>query len=195
VNPTNDDPEIRARVLEWQKRNQIRDDDPAMALIELLEIYYQKRGGQSEEPVTVNTSEIISAIKGAIAPGEQAGSLVATIEEDRKAVLAHIEQVASLTKDDHKIVMSEIERLKDNTKELRDIIGKLELNDLGAQMKAHQESIDFATKKMAVIIKDGDDLLARLGKVGSQINPIARSAVIVLMIVSGILGWVVAKLF
>ena len=33
------DPEIRTRVLEWQKKHQIRDDDPAMAFLELLSIY------------------------------------------------------------------------------------------------------------------------------------------------------------
>jgi len=193
VAPTNQDPEIRARILEWQKRHQVRDDDPAMALIELLNLYYRDRG-QVGAGLGSDSVDVAAAINNAILQGDQKGVLKA-IEDDHKGLLAELDRVAALSKDEHKIVMSEIERLNDHTKELKEIIAKLEFNDLSEQMRSHQESIDFATKKMAVIIKDGDDLLARLGKVGSQINPIARSAVIVLMIVSGILGWVIAKLF
>lgn len=35
-----DNPEIRAKVLDWQRRYNIPDGDPALAIIDLLEIYY-----------------------------------------------------------------------------------------------------------------------------------------------------------
>jgi hypothetical protein len=39
-----ENPEIQAKVLEWQRRYNIPDGDPAMALLELLNIYGYRGG-------------------------------------------------------------------------------------------------------------------------------------------------------
>lgn len=154
------DPEIRARVLEWQKRHQIRDDDPAMAFLELLNIY----------------GRLQSSPTGA-APGVDLS----------KIQLPNFEEL--------KVLLSNSERTNFQMQELKELIARMQLAELAEDFKTYHESVDFATKKMALIIKEGDDLMVRLNKVGSQINPVARGAVAVLMGVSGVVGWLIAKLF
>lgn len=154
---TPNDPELRAKILEWQKKYQIRDDDPAMALIDLLSIYgFRPEGGATPE-------------------FPQQGSLPAPEE--------------------FKTLLSNSERTNFLLAELKETISKVQLHELSEQFRTYHEGIDFATQKMALIIKEGDDLLARLGRVAAQINPIARGAVVVLMLFSGIVGWLIAKLF
>ena len=43
-----DNSEIQMKILEWQRRYNIADGDPAMALIELLNIYGYKGGGTTQ---------------------------------------------------------------------------------------------------------------------------------------------------
>jgi len=56
-----DSSEIQTKILEWQRRYNIADGDPAMALIELLNIYGY-RGGGSPQIITM------PAVEGAAAP-------------------------------------------------------------------------------------------------------------------------------
>lgn len=151
-----EDPEIRARVLEWQKRYNIRDEDPAMALIDLINIYYR------------NT------------PGANPASVV--------------QPVSSIDPEELKQILSAVERLTFQTQELKEMVSKVQLNELVEQIRGYHEGIEYATKKMALVVKESDELLARLTKVASQINPVARGAVLALMIVSGLAGWLVAVL-
>ena len=152
------DPVVRAQVLEWQKKYQIRDDDPAMALIDLLAIY-----GFRPEP-------------GAT---QQSGQPVVNLPPP----------------EEFKSLLSNSERTNFLLAELKETLSQVQLQELSEQFRTYHEGIDFATQKMALIIKEGDDLLARLGRVAAQINPIARGAVVVLMLFSGIVGWLIAKLF
>ncbi len=154
------DPEIRARVLEWQKKHQIRDDDPAMAFLELLSIYGRLQSAPSSAGAAPDLSKL------------------------------HLPSQEEL-----KLLLSNSERTNFQLQELKELINKLQLAELAADFKTYHESVDFATKKMALIIKEGDELMVRLNKVGSQINPVARGAVGVLMAVSGVVGWLIAKLF
>lgn len=155
------DPEIRARVLEWQKKHQIRDDDPAMAFLELLGIY----------------GRLQAATPGAPAPAIDLSKLE----------LPNFDEL--------KLLISNSERTNFQLQELKEIMAHMQLAELAEDFKSYHESVDFATKKMALIIKEGDDLMVRLNKVGAQINPVARGAVAVLMGVSGVVGWLIAKLF
>jgi hypothetical protein len=155
------DPEIRARVLEWQKKHQIRDDDPAMAFLELLSIYGRlQASAPASSPAALDLS---------------------------KLELPNFEEL--------KLILSNSERTNFQLQELKEIISRMQLAELAADFKTYHESVDFATKKMALIIKEGDELMVRLNKVGAQINPVARGAVGVLMAVSGVVGWLIAKLF
>lgn len=152
------DPELKAHILEWQKKYSIRDDDPAMALIELISIYgHRSAGGDTPQ--------------------------------------APIELPNFPPPEEFKTIINNSERTNFLLNELKETLADVQLKELSEQFKTYHEGIDFATQKMALIIKEGDDLLARLGKVAAQISPIARGAVVVLMLFSGIVGWLIAKLF
>lgn len=167
-------PELRARILEWQKRHEIRDDDPAMALIELLEIYGATgAGGQGASAPAVDMQKTAEAIQNAAASAMK--NLPSS--EELRMLATNSERTAFLLQD------------------LKESISKIQLAELAEQFKGYNEGIDLATKKMAVIIKEGDDLLARLGKVAAQINPVARGSIVVLMIVSAVIGWLIGQLF
>lgn len=155
-----EDPTIRAKILEWQKKHQISDDDPAMALIELLAIYNIQPGGAGRD------SQEAPAIVQQLPPPEE-----------------------------FRTIISNSERTNFLLAELKETISQVQLGELAERFKDYHESVDFATQKMGLIIKEGDDLLARLGKVAAQINPVARGAILVLMIFSGIVGWLIGKLF
>lgn len=155
------DPELKSRVLDWQRRHQVRDDDPAMALVELFELYFRSaEAGRGGDGTAGADPAVSTEVK------EEVGK-----------------------------VLSALERLSFQNQELKEILAKIQLAEFSEQMRQYQENMDFATKKMALVIKEADDLLARLGKVGSQINPIARGAVIALMAVSGIAGWLIAVIW
>jgi hypothetical protein len=62
----NENSEIRAKVLEWQRRHNIQDNDPALALIDLLDIY-------DRQPVVVQVQEIPRA--GKLHHAERGGRL------------------------------------------------------------------------------------------------------------------------
>jgi hypothetical protein len=155
-----EDPIIRAKVLEWQKKHQISDDDPAMALIELLAIY------NIQPPGAGNDLGAQAAVLQQLPPPEE-----------------------------FRTIISNSERTNFLLAELKETISNVQLVELAERFKEYHEGIDYATQKMALIIKEGDDLLARLAKVAAQINPVARGAILVLMIFSGIVGWLVGKLF
>jgi len=148
-----EDPIVRARILEWQKKHQINDDDPAMALIELLAIYSIQPGGSSVPSAQLPPPE------------------------------------------EFRTLLSNSERTNFLLAELKETIASVQLVELAERFREYHEGIDFATQKMALIVKEGDDLLSRLGKVAAQINPVARGAIVVLMIFSGVVGWLVGKLF
>jgi len=215
------DPEIKARILEWQRKYHIRDDDPAMALIELLTIYGVDGRSTGETAAPAVAPEEVKALA---ATSERTGRLLEEIKEvlhqkpeqvepdhetreilllseksnlqlsELKEIIGKL-QSQSLSEQDVKGILSSSERTSFLLAELKEIIGKVQLKELAEQFQTYHEGIDFATQKMALIIKEGDDLLARLGKVAAQINPIARGAVVVLMLFSGVVGWLIAKLF
>ncbi len=232
------DPELRAQVLEWQKKHQIRDDDPAMALIELLNIYGSgrsfatgKEAGAaipseelraaitSSERVSHLVEELKDTVSGLIRQGGAGGSAAQLLPpEEMRAAFSNSEKAIHLIEEvkesisavrrdgisaagplpapeEMRAILSNSERTNFLLQEVKEIVAEIRLEEMAEQFKTYHEGIDFATQKMALIIKEGDDLLARLGKVAGQINPIARGAVVVLMIVSGVVGWLIAKLF
>ncbi|MGC1480185.1 MAG: hypothetical protein WA771_06755 [Chthoniobacterales bacterium] len=70
-----DNPEIKSKILDWQRRFKIEDGDPAMALLELLEIYGQNPNPSPTEsgPQTVQIEgfdeAIVEQVRSQLAPG------------------------------------------------------------------------------------------------------------------------------
>jgi hypothetical protein len=155
--------EIKARVLDWQRRFNIQDGDPAMALIELLDIY----GTGSPAP-------------RAVAPAGDAQPIAVDGMDDAIA-----EQFRAQ-------LLPAIERLGFQTQELKQKIEEMSLETFAQQVATYHEGIDYCTKKLDVVKKEADSITVQLAKVSSSINPITRTAVIVLMLVSGVVGFIIA---
>lgn len=155
-------PELRAKVLEWQRRHNIADNDPAMALIELLDLYYRPQAdAAAAAPQTVQAG---------ITPADS-------------------EQLAEMIR---RQLSPSLDQLSLKTDELRARLDSLQFDEFGKQMGVYFNGIDYATKKLDVIKKDADAMFSKLSKIGSQINPVARAAVIGLMLVAGFIGWLAA---
>lgn len=61
-------PEIRTQVLEWQRRHSIRDDDPAMALLELLDLYYRPQATSDSISPEQSAEAVTQSVKFALTP-------------------------------------------------------------------------------------------------------------------------------
>jgi len=166
-----DTSEIQTKILEWQRRYNIADGDPAMALIELLNIYGY-RGGGGAPVVTMPAGE-----GGAPAPA------VVTQMDD-----AAIEQIRSQ-------LVPAIERLGFQTEALKQKVEAMAIDSLAQQIATYHEGIDYCTKKLDVVKKDSDALVLQLAKVANSINPITRLAILVLILVAFGLGFVSSVIF
>ncbi len=163
--------EIQMKVLEWQRRYNIADGDPAMALIELLNIYGYKGGGATPVgPVPMPA-------------GEGAPTTITASLDD-----AVLEQIRSQ-------LFPAIERLGFQTQELKQKVETMSLDTFAEQVASYHEGIDYCTKKLDVVKKDSDALVIQLAKVASSINPITRLAVLVLVLIAFALGFVAAVAF
>jgi NADH pyrophosphatase NudC (nudix superfamily) len=156
-------PEIKAKVLEWQRRYNIPDGDPAMALIDLLEIY--------------KVSGIPSAVPYAQSPTASPSAAPVVLDE------AILEQVRSQ-------LTPAIERLTFQTQELKQKLEAMALDTFAEQIATYHEGIDYCTKKLDVVKKENDSITMQLTKTANSINPITRTAVIVLVVVAAVIGWV-----
>lgn len=161
-----ENPELKAKILEWQKTYNIPDGDPAMALIDLLEIYRVANPPGATAYVTPS------------APAAS-GPVSATLDE------AALEQLRM-----H--LMPAIERLSFQSQELKQRLDELSLDTFAQQIATYHEGIDYCTKKLDVVKKENDAITQQLTKTASSINPITRMAVLVLMLVTGIIGFVIA---
>jgi hypothetical protein len=165
-----DSSEIQAKILEWQRRYNIADGDPAMALIELLNIYGY-RGGSSAPVIS------LTPVESTLAPS------VVTHMDD-----AAIEQIRSQ-------LVPAIERLGFQTQELKQKVETMAIESLVQQVATYHEGIDYCTKKLDVVKKDSDALVIQLSKVANSINPITRLAILVLVLVAFGLGFVASVIF
>jgi hypothetical protein len=156
-----DHSEIQTKILEWQRRWNIADGDPAMALIELLNIYGY-RGGAG--PVVVPS-------------GETSAPTVSVAQLDD----AVLEQIRSQ-------LFPAIERLGFQTQDLKQKMDTMALDSFTQQVAGYHEGIDYCTKKLDVVKKDADALVLQLGKVANSINPISRTAIFVLLIAAFLAG-------
>ena len=229
----NDNPEIRARVLEWQRRHNIQDNDPALALIDLLDVYYRQplvvqapasdgrhtgpiispealseavrstlqpsidrlvsqvqeipRGGGPAAPV--NTEALASSVRQAVQP-----ELEKVLEKLREAPSATAPPISADVLSDA-IRISLLPSLDRITIQFQELQKKLEVTDVEETLKkveAYHENIDYCTKKLDVVKKESDALIVKLEKASAEIKPITRGAVLMLMLVAGVIGYVLA---
>lgn len=100
-----DDPELKAKISDWQRRYNIQDGDPAMALLELLDLY----GRQPAAPAAADGSpqkvqiegfdeQIVEQIRTQLTPGvERLGFQTQELEQrlDAMHLEGFSEQVAT----------------------------------------------------------------------------------------------------
>jgi len=153
-----DNPEIRARVLEWQRRYNIQDGDPAMALLELLNLYYRPQvdpapgANTPQAPVQISPESIVEPLKLSVLPA--------------------------------------LDRLAFQTQELKNHMETVSLEGFVKQIEGYHEGIDYCTKKLDVIKRETDALLARVEKAASSIRPVTTGAVLLLMGIAFGVGYV-----
>lgn len=165
-----DNPEVRAKIAEWQRKYNIPDGDPAMALIELLNIYGYRTGSSPRSAAPAESERS--------AP-ETASAAPAVLDD------AAVGQIRTQ-------LLPLIERIGFQNQELKNKLDGMALDTFSEQIGTYHEGIDYCTKKLDVVKKEADALAIQITKVAGSINPITRTAVIVLMLVSGVIGYVIA---
>ncbi len=161
-----EDNELKAKILDWQRRHNIQDGDPAMALLELLEFY--GRPAASAAPVSADGTPQKVQIEG--------------FDE------AIVDQIRSE-------LAPGIERLGFQTQELKQKLDAMHLDGFAEQVATYHEGIDYCTKKLDVVKKESDAIVVQLNKVANSINPVSRGAVLVLMLAAGGFGYVLGVMF
>ena len=227
----NDNPEIRTRVLEWQRRHNIQDNDPALALIDLLDVYYRQpvvvqapaADGRPAGPL-ISPEMLSEAVRSTLQPsidrlvsqvqeiprgGGQtapantealANSVRQAIQPELEKVLAKLQEAPVATAPpisadvlSDAIRISLLPSLDRITLQFQELQKKLEVTDVEETLKkveAYHENIDYCTKKLDVVKKESEALIVKLEKASAQIKPITRGAVIMLMFMSGVIGFV-----
>lgn len=229
----NDNPEIRTRVLEWQRRHNIQDNDPALALIDLLDIYYRQpvvvqnpsADGRPAQPL-ISPEALSEAVRSTLQPSID--RLVSQVQEIprgsgqaapvnaealaqsvRQAVQPELEKVLAKLQETPSAVappisadvlsdairISLLPSLDRITIQFQELQKKLEVTDVEETLKkveAYHENIDYCTKKLDVVKKESDALIIKLEKASAEIKPITRGAVLMLMLVAGVIGYVLA---
>jgi len=153
-----ENPEIRARVLEWQKRNNIEDGDPALALLELINIFQLDRPAQqvNVQADPANYEQISEALKTSLLPA--------------------------------------IDRLTFQSQELQKKLETINFEQFAKQIESYHEGIDYCTKKLDVVKKESDSLIIKIEKASASIKPITTGAVLMLMAVCGVLGFILSTI-
>jgi len=229
----NDNPEIRARVLEWQRRHNIQDNDPALALIDLLDVYYRQpvvvqapaADGRHAGPL-ISPEALSEAVRSTLQPsidrlvsqvqeipkgGGQAApastealsnSVRQAIQPELEKVLAKLQEAPVATAPpisadvlSDAIRISLLPSLDRITLQFQELQKKLEVTDVDETLKkveAYHENIDYCTKKLDVVKKESEALIVKLEKASAEIKPITRGAVLMLMLVAGVIGYVLA---
>jgi hypothetical protein len=231
----NDNPEIRARVLEWQRRHNIQDNDPALALIDLLDIYYRQpvvvhapaADGRPAQPL-ISPEALSDAVRSTLQPsidrlvaqvqeiprgGGQAApanaealanSVRQSIQPELEKVLAKLQEAPAATAPpisaevlSDAIRISLLPSLDRITLQFQELQKKLEVTDVEETLKkieAYHENIDYCTKKLDVVKKESEALIVKLEKASAEIKPITRGAVMMLILMAAVIGYVLANI-
>ncbi|PTX93438.1 hypothetical protein DB345_17675 [Spartobacteria bacterium LR76] len=166
-----ENPEIRAKILDWQKRYNIQDGDPAIALLELIEFIGPMRGSAPAEPGEHRAPASAAPVSAHVDVSSEA------LAEAMKTALLPV-----------------IERMSYQAQEMQQKLELIDFDKFVKQIEAYHEGIDYCTKKLDVVKKETDALVIRVDKVGSQIKPITRGAVITLCIFFAVFGAIASRL-
>ncbi len=158
-----ENPELRAKILDWQRRYNIQDGDPALAFLELVE--FMDRAPRGEVTQSSPVAPIVA--NASISPE--------SLSEAMKTSL-----------------LPAIERGTFQSQELQKQLESVNFDQFVKQIEGYHEGIDYCTKKLDVVKKEVDALALRLENVGSQISPITKWAVGGLMILAAVLGFIFA---
>jgi|GEM_PF-1514411 len=262
----NDNPEIRAKVLEWQRRHNVQDNDPALALIDLLDLYYRQpvvvqASADGKALPSVNPEAIADAVRASIQPSLDRmvsqvrdlerptganfqpeillDSLRATIqpaldrvvlqvrelerdrpatagiapealsESVRSALQPSIDRLATqiseapsssavpissevLSEAIKTSLLPSLDRVNFQIQELQKRLETTNMEESAKKIEGYHENIDYCTKKLDVVKKEADSLVIKLEKASADIKPITRGAVVMLMLFTGVIGWVLA---
>jgi len=264
----NDNPEIRAKVLEWQRRHNIQDNDPALALIDLLDVYYRQPvimqpAGDGKGAPTINPEAIVDAVRSSLQPSldrvvtqirdlererpsspnfqpealtdslraslqpalDRVVTQLRDLERDRpslapipteilsESVRASIQpsldrlatQIADAPKPTVVPISSEVlseaiktsllpslDRVTFQIQELQRRLETTNMEESAKKIESFHDNIDYCTKKLDVVKKEADSLVVKLEKASADIKPITRGAVVMLMLVSAVVGYVLA---
>lgn len=153
-----DNPELRAKILDWQRRYNIQDGDPAMALLELVQLIDRPGSAPASAPT---------------------GEVTAKISSD------------SLAEAVKTVLLPAVERLTFQAQEIQQKLEATNFEQFTKQIETYHEGIDYCTKKLDVIKKETDSLVVKVEKAATQIQPITRGAVIVLMLGAGVIGFII----
>lgn len=232
----NDNPEIRAKVLEWQRRHNVQDNDPALALIDLLDIYYRQplvgqaptADGKTAAPA-LNPEVVAEAVRASLQPTlERLLAQVRDAERDRpsapyfapealsESVRASIQPALerlgaqiqesqkpgeatpvaisseSLSEAIRLSLLPTLDRVAFQIQELQRRMETTNMEESAKKIESFHDNIDYCTKKLDVVKKESDSLVIKLEKASAEIKPITRGAVVMLMLVTGVVGYVLA---
>lgn len=163
-----ENPELRAKILDWQRRYNIQDGDPAIALLELVQFMAPSSAPVSApvevRPVTENVN-----VKAEVSSE--------TVTEAMRTVL-----------------LPATERISFQSQELQQKLEQIDFEKFVRQIEGYHEGIDYCTKKLDVVKKEADALLVKIEKASSQISPITRGAVVMLILGAGLVGWIIGRI-
>jgi len=157
-----ENPELRAKILDWQRRYNIQDGDPALAFLELVE--FMDRAPRGEAPAAASPSSPVMASAN-ISPESLSEALKTSL-------------------------LPAIERGTFQSQELQKQLETVNFDQFVKQIEGYHEGIDYCTKKLDVVKKEVDALALRLENVGAQISPISKYAIGGLMVLAAVLGYV-----
>jgi len=161
-----ENPELRAKILDWQRRYNIQDGDPAIAFLELVEMFGSApRGGSSSISGGSVTAAKVDVSSDALSDAMKSALLPVT------------------------------ERVSYQAQELQEKLQHIDFEKFVQQIQSYHEGIDYCTKKLDVVKKEVDGLVVKLEKAAGQISPVSWGAIVTLMAGAAIVGAVVAKLW
>ncbi len=91
------------------------------------------------------------------------------------------------------VLLPATERISFQGQELQQKLEQIDFDKFVKQIEGYHEGIDYCTKKLDVVKKEVDHLILKVEKASSQISPITRSAVVMLILGAGLIGWIVGR--
>jgi len=89
-------------------------------------------------------------------------------------------------------LLPSLDRVNFQIQELQKRLETTNMEESAKKIEGYHENIDYCTKKLDVVKKEADSLVIKLEKASADIKPITRGAVVMLMLFTGVIGYVLA---